>query len=144
MTVEELTGRLTAALEGRPEVRLAFLFGSAATRGPDAARDVDVAVAFAHPLSLLQQCTLSAQLEQMVGREVDLVDLDSASTLLRWEVVGTGIVLAAKDSHDLVDFRARVPLEYFDLQPFLEREADGLRRALEKSRWSASTTARFF
>lgn len=140
MTVEELTGHLITALQGRPEVRLAFLFGSAATRGPDAARDVDVAVAFAQPLSLLQQCTLCAQLEQIVGREIDLVDLDSASTLLRWEVVRTGIVLAAKDRHDLVDFRARVPLEYFDLQPFLEREADGLRRALEKSRWSDSTS----
>ena len=139
MTVEELTGRLITALQGRPEVRLAFLFGSAATRGPNAARDVDVAVAFAQPLSLLQQGALCAQLEQIVGREIDLVDLDGASTLLRWEVVRTGIVLAARDRRDLVDFRARVPLEYFDLQPYLEREADGLRRALEKSRWSAST-----
>ena len=140
MTVEELTGRLITALQGRPEVRLAFLFGSAATRGPNAARDVDVAVAFAQPLSLLQQGALCAQLEQIVGREIDLVDLDSASTLLRWEVVRSGIVLAARDRRDLVDFRARVPLEYFDLQPFLEREADGLRRALEKSQWSASTS----
>jgi hypothetical protein len=139
VTVEELTGRLITALQGRPEVRLAFLFGSAATRGPNAARDVDVAVAFAQPLSLLQQGALCAQLEQIVGREIDLVDLDSASTLLRWEVVRSGIVLAARDRRDLVDFRARVPLEYFDLQPYLEREADGLRRALEKSRWSAST-----
>ena len=120
-------------------MRLAFLFGSAATRGPNAARDVDVAVAFAQPLSLLQQGALCAQLEQIVGREIDLVDLDSASTLLRWEVVRSGIVLAARDRRDLVDFRARVPLEYFDLQPYLEREAAGLRRALEKSRWSAST-----
>ncbi|MGB8296343.1 MAG: hypothetical protein WCG85_13030 [Polyangia bacterium] len=140
MTVEELTSQLITALQGRPEVRLAFLFGSAATRGPDAARDVDVAVAFAQPVSLLQQCALSAAVEQIVEREIDLVDLDGASTLLRWEVVRTGIVLAAKDRRDLVDFRARVPLEYFDLQPFLEREADGLRRALEKSRWSASTS----
>jgi hypothetical protein len=83
---------------------------------------------------------LCAELKQIVGREIDLVDLDSASTLLRWEVVRTGTVLAARDRYDLVDFRARVPLEYFDLQPFLEREADGLRRALEKSRWSASTS----
>ena len=121
-------------------MRLAFLFGSAATRGPDAARDLDVAVSFAQPLSLLQQCALCAQIEPIVGREIDMVDLDSASTLLRWEVVRSGIVLAARDRRDLVDFRARVPLEYFDLQPFLEREADGLRRALEKSQWSASTS----
>ena len=53
---------------------------------------------------------------------------------LRWEVVRTGLVLAARDRRALVDFRALVPLEYFDLQPYLEREADGLRRALEKSR----------
>ena len=119
-------------------MRLAFLFGSSVTRGVEAARDIDVAIAFARPVSLLEQCELGAQLEQAVGREVDLVELDEASTLLRWEVVRDGIVLWARDGRDLADFRARVPLEYFDLQPYLEREAAGLRRVLEKARWSSS------
>jgi predicted nucleotidyltransferase len=140
VTIEELTRRLGRALQGRPEVRLAFLFGSSVTKGLNAANDVDIAVVFAHSVSLLDQCEISARLEEIAGREVDLIDLDDASTLLRWEVVRSGIVLWSKDSRDLADFRARVPIEYFDLQPFLEREAEGLRRVLEPSRWSNSTS----
>jgi uncharacterized protein len=140
VTIEELASRLGSALQGRPEVRLAFLFGSSVTKGLASANDVDVAVAFAHSVSLLEQCELGARLEEIVGREVDLVDLDEASTLLRWEVARSGIVLWARDQRELADFRARVPLEYFDLQPFLEREAEGLRKVLERSRWSSSTS----
>lgn len=138
MTLEDLTSRLTQALQARPEVRFAFLFGSSVSRGADLARDVDVAVVFARTLTLLEQGAIANQLERVVEREVDLVDLDAASTLLRWEVVRTGIVLFAQDRAELVAFRARVPLEYFDLEPFLVREAAGLRRALEQSQWSSS------
>jgi predicted nucleotidyltransferase len=140
VTLEDLTSRLSRALEARPEVRFAFLFGSSVSKDLDAAKDVDVAVAFTRPPTLLQQGTLAIQLEQVTGREVDLVDLDATSTLLRWEVVRHGIPLLARDPADLVEFRARVPLEYFDLEPFIVREAAGLRRALEQSRWSNSTS----
>lgn len=138
MTLDELRGRLTGALGAHPEVRLAFLFGSSVTKGPDLARDIDVAVAFRRPIRLLEQTDLAARLEDVIGRDVDLVDLDTASTVLRWEVVRTGIPVGAADPGDVVTFRARVPLEYFDLQPFLERETAGLRRTLEKATWSRS------
>lgn len=140
MTIEDLASRLGSALRGQPEVRLAFLFGSSVTKGLASANDIDVAVAFAHSVSLLEQCELGARLEEIAGREVDLVDLDEASTLLRWEVVRNGVVLWARDQRELADFRARVPLEYFDLHPFLEREAEGLRKVLGRSRWSNSTS----
>ncbi len=138
MTLDDLTSRLSRILSGRPEVRVAFLFGSSVTRGSDQARDVDVAVTFSSPVRLLEQTDLAGRLEEAVGRDVDLVDLDTASTVLRWEVARVGIPLWAADPADIVAFRARAPLEYFDLQPFLERESAGLRRALEKSRWSSS------
>ena len=138
MTLDEVTARLGGALKARTEVRLAFLFGSSVSRGVESADDLDLAVVFTRPLALLEQCQLATQLEEAAGREVDLIDLDSASTLLRWEVVRTGIPVFVRDAAALVDFRARVPLEYFDLLPFLEREAAGLREVLERSRWSSS------
>ena len=140
MTIEELTRGLGRALQGRAEVRLALLFGSSVTRGLEHARDLDVAVAFMHPVSLMDQCRLGEHLEEVAGREVDLIDLDNGSTLLRSEVARQGVVLWARDRRDLVDFRARAPLEFFDLQPYREREAEGLRRVLEAARWSSSTS----
>jgi predicted nucleotidyltransferase len=140
VTIEELTRGLGQALQGRPEVRLALLFGSSVTRGLESARDLDVAVAFMRPVSLMDQCRLGEHLEKAAGREVDLVDLDNASTLLRSEIARHGVVLWTRDRSDLIDFRARAPLEFFDLQPYREREAEGLRRVLEASRWSSSTS----
>jgi uncharacterized protein len=140
MTIEELTRELGQALQGRAEVRLALLFGSSVTRGLERARDIDVAVAFTHPVSLMDQCALGEHLETVAGREVDLIDLDSASTLLRAEVARHGVALWAKDRNELIVLRARAPLELFDLQPYREREAEGLRRVLERARWSSSTS----
>lgn len=56
-------------------------------RGPALARDIDVAAAFGRALGLLDRARLATKLEESVGRDVDLIDLDEASTLLRWQVL---------------------------------------------------------
>jgi predicted nucleotidyltransferase len=70
VTIDELTRGLGQALQvqGRPEVRLALLFGSSVTRGLESARDIDIAVAFTRPISLMDQCHLGEHLEGIAGR----------------------------------------------------------------------------
>jgi len=141
VTTEELLDRLRTALAGRSELRFAVLFGSAVTRGPDQARDIDVAVSCLRPLALLDRAQLATALELAIGREVDVVDVDEASTLLRWEVVRHGRTILANDPEHLLQFKARVPIERADLEPYYSRESAGLRRALEETRWSASNSS---
>jgi predicted nucleotidyltransferase len=141
VTLDDLLGRLRRALSLVPDLEYALLFGSAATRGPDAARDIDVAVALAHPFGLLERARLATELETAVGREVDLVDLDDASTLLRWEVVKNGRAILVNSPAALLALKARVPIERADLEPYLERESEGLRRALGKAPWSKSSSS---
>jgi hypothetical protein len=76
-----------------------------------------------------------------LGREVDVVDVEEASTLLRWEVVRDGRTIVANDPEHLLQFKARVPIERADLEPYYARESAGLRRALEEPRWSASNSS---
>ena len=130
MTLAELEARLREGLALVAGVRFAFLFGSGAARGPEEARDIDVAVAFARAPGLMELAALASDLERLVGKTVDVIDLDEASTLLRWEVLRTGRLLVAPDEAVWLAFAARVPLEYADLRPYLDREAAGLRRAL--------------
>src|SRR5262249_46825000 len=111
-------------------IRFAVLFGSCVTRGPEAAHDVDVALAFSRAPSLIEVATLALELECSAGKPVDVIDVDEASTLLRWEIVRTGRDLLARDAGALLAFRARVPIEHADLRPYLDREAAGLRRVL--------------
>jgi predicted nucleotidyltransferase len=126
----DIEAGLRRVLESRSEVRFALLFGSVVARGPDEARDVDVGAAFRAPLSLMELGRLEGDLEREIGRTVDLVDLDQATTLLRWDVARTGRLLCSSDPLALLEFKARVPIEFFDLQPHRERQASGLRRAL--------------
>ena len=130
VTLDDVVERLRAVLAGRAEVRFALLFGSAVTRGLDGARDLDVAVSLSAPVSLFEIARLAGELEGATGREVDVADLGSASTLLRWEVLTTGRVIAAADAGALADFRARVPIEWAELVPHRERQAEGLRKVL--------------
>jgi predicted nucleotidyltransferase len=128
--IADLEADLRRVLGRRPEVRFALLFGSVVTRGPDAARDVDVGAAFRATPSLMELGRLEGELERAIGRAVDLIDLDQATTLLRWEVARTGRVLCSPDPVALLEFQARVPIEFFDLEPHRERQASGLKRAL--------------
>jgi predicted nucleotidyltransferase len=127
--VSELETKLRALLAGK-DIQFAFVFGSSVRRGPDAARDIDLAVSTREPLSLMQRGALAIELEGSLGKTVDVVDVGEASTLLRWEVVRDGRVVAARDEDALRAFRVLAPLEYADLRPYLDREAEGLRRAL--------------
>ena len=130
MTLAELTAKLRDVLDRRSDIKFALLFGSSANRGVDRARDVDLAIATTSKLPLFELGALADALERAVGKPVDLVEIEDASTLLRWEVVRTGQVVTAPHGDALHELRARVPLEYADLQPYLEREAAGLARAL--------------
>jgi predicted nucleotidyltransferase len=134
VTVDELLAKARAVLEPRANIRFALLFGSAATKGPDGARDIDIALSFDSSPGLLDLAELAQEIEVAVGHEVDLVEIDEASTLLRWEVVRDGRVIVAHDKDALLELQARVPIEYADLRPYFERESEGLRRALSGGR----------
>ena len=141
VTVEDLIARLRPLLDARDDVRFAVLFGSAATRGPEHARDIDVAVSFTQTPTWAELARLAADLEALTGRDVDLVDVDQATTLLRWEVVKAARPIVVHQRQAWIELLARVPIEHADLRPYFERESRGLRRALEETRWSKSTSS---
>ena len=130
VTVAELVAQLREVLDRRCDVRFALLFGSTTVRGFDLARDIDLAISTTSSLSLFELGALADELERVIGKPVDLVDVDDASTLLRWEIVRSGLAVLAPDAEALHELRARVPVEYADLRPLLDREAAGLDRVL--------------
>ena len=132
--VEALLDNLTRVLKSGPPLRLAVLFGSHAKGRAHANSDVDVAILPRDPaLSLKLELALSAQLSARVGREVDLVRLDRASTLVRWEIARDGIVLVAEPKQEWVRFRASTASEHADIKDALHRSAELFRRRLSRS-----------
>jgi len=93
-----LLRQLRAALRTEPSVRLAVLFGSAATGEDDADSDVDVLVAFDRPGGLAA-LSLASRLRRLVGRPIHVATLTQArarSSLLA-DVLEEGRVLIDRD-----------------------------------------------
>lgn len=129
----QLEHRLREALAGGPSLRLAILFGSAAAGTLRASSDVDLAIIPLDPdLPLKDELALQARLEQIVGRTVDLVRLDHASTLLRWQVASKGRVLLAEPATERVLFLAQAASDYGDFAPALEQASRRFARRLAR------------
>lgn len=112
-----------------PETVVAvYVFGSFA-RG-DAGPDSDVDLAFwrrerSRPVLAEQPYSLAAQLEQALGREVDLVELNRAPPDLVHEVLRDGKVLLDRDPAFRVRAEVRARAEYLDMLPVLHRYRRG-------------------
>jgi predicted nucleotidyltransferase len=113
-------------------VEVAILFGSAANgrMRPDSDTDIGILGSVGHDLDIDAELALGAALERVLGREVDLVRLDTASTLLRFEA-SRGRCLHEAREGAFADFVARALLEYEDLRPILRRCAEGMFRRMK-------------
>lgn len=99
MTDSEIAAFLQENIAGLIAV---YRFGSTVGDQSRADSDVDIAFLAAEEIDPLARFNLQERLAQQIGRDVDLVDLRSASTVMRMQVISTGRVLAVNDSqaHD--------------------------------------------
>jgi predicted nucleotidyltransferase len=127
----DLVDTLRQALAGDPRLRLAMLLGSRARSRAREDSDVDIGILPVDPdLPLREELELQARVERACGHPVDLVRLDRADVLLRWEVARHGILLFAAARSDLVRFVARASLDHADLAPAIDRSGALFRRRL--------------
>ena len=80
-----------------PQVEAIYLFGSAVSGQMHANSDIDLAVYAAQKVDKLGLWDVSRKLAVITGRDVDLIDLRGASSVLRMQVVSGGERLFCKD-----------------------------------------------
>jgi predicted nucleotidyltransferase len=121
--------RVEVALRSGPPLRLAMLFGSSADGSVHAGSDVDIAILPEDPeLSLEAELGLQSELGRITGRSVDLVRLDRAPTLVRYQVAKRGVPLLEAGPFEAARFVAAAVAEYLDFEPSLLRAAALFRR----------------
>jgi predicted nucleotidyltransferase len=131
---------IVAALRSGPPVRLAILFGSTARGTQRIDSDIDIGIVPKDPeLPLNEELTLQTELSRVSGRQVDLVRLDHASTLLRWQVVRYGRALVEAEPFAAARFTADAVAEYLDFAPAFERAAENFRRVLTAGRGTTAS-----
>lgn len=104
-----------AVLRLVPDAEAIYLFGSRADGRARADSDLDLAVLGAVPLSPLCRFEMQRELSARLGHDVDFVDLYSASTVLKLEVVTRGQRIYRRDADRTLEFEARVLGEYAEL-----------------------------
>lgn len=107
-------------LASRNDVRLAVLFGSTArgTDGPSS--DVDVAVLGRG----LDPLALARDLSRAIGREAQVVDLDTVGYPMLQAIVRDGVVVAEHERGCAARWRSRALVDLENDRPWFERMRD--------------------
>ncbi len=102
--------------QGLPGLQAVYHFGSSAAQGAEhEGSDVDLAVLPEGPLSPLTRFALAGACARRLHREVDLVDLASASTVLAEQVIESGRLLYARNPAAVAGFEVAVLGKYCQL-----------------------------
>ncbi|MGB9723294.1 MAG: type VII toxin-antitoxin system MntA family adenylyltransferase antitoxin [Chloroflexia bacterium] len=122
---ERLPVDWAAYLDDTP-VLVAYLFGSRARGEPHPRSDIDIAVLLQEGLPSLEKqrwrLALIARLSRVLRTDdVDVVVLNEASPMLRYEAIRPRRVLFCRDEEARVAFEFRTMQEWFDWQPRFDR-----------------------
>jgi len=106
---EQLVQKL---LENVSDCRAIYRFGTWGTAAERPDSDLDLAFLPCTPTDTVRRWELAQQLACLVGRDVDLVDLLTASTVLRMQVLANGERLYCSDSAEVESFEDLAFSEY--------------------------------
>ncbi len=91
MSKEVPKKRIVSFLTERiPDLIAIYLFGSSVQGTSGLESDIDLAILPVQPLNPLERWNLAQDLANLLKREVDLVDLRKASTVMRMQVISSG------------------------------------------------------
>jgi predicted nucleotidyltransferase len=129
--MDALLERLRQGIASLPEVRLAVLFGSTARGQARPQSDVDLGVLL-DPDTPDVRFKAETELGRAEGRSVDVVFLNQAPPLLRFEIAKEGILLHQDQDHLWTDFKTRAMLDWWDWAPIAKRIEDALIQRLRQ------------
>ncbi len=112
---------ILSVLKNYPDIKFCTLFGSAAADRLTASSDVDVAVTAGTSLSIEVRTSLATDLSRELKREVDLIDLSSASGLILEEALCKAKILLNKEPEIYAELLKRLWFYNADMQPYVRR-----------------------
>lgn len=115
--------KLSALFEDEEIVLTAYLFGSYVKGAQTLKSDIDIAVLLSKtPDNLLEYYLhLVGKLVEVLDSEVDLVFLNDAPPLLKYQVIKYGKLIYSRDEGRRVMFEAKSLCEYLDFSRILRR-----------------------
>ena len=125
--MDDTISPLLDLLDRRFGVESLWVFGSEASGRARPESDLDVAVLFSRPPSAVELAEARAEGAALIDRALDLVDLDTASPLLAYQVLKHGRLVTDRNPRRRYRFTAGVPARREDVllmrRPIEERLA---------------------
>ena len=115
--------RIVEAQFDAEQVAAVYLFGSFATGRSNSRSDVDLGVLYrlTPPATILDQpYEAEAELEQQIGRPVQIVVMNRAPADLVHRILRDGILVCEYDRSQRVAFEVQARNRYWDLKPILD------------------------
>ncbi|KPU26665.1 DNA polymerase subunit beta [Caloranaerobacter sp. TR13] len=91
---------------------LVIIFGSAAKKRLRKDSDIDIAFLSDKYFDDYEIFMISQELADVLNRDVDLIDLNKATTVFKAQIIGNGRVIYSKDDRRVNEYKIRVLKEY--------------------------------
>ena len=121
-------------------VKLLYLFGSKAKNTSSNKSDLDIAALFEDEItdfSLLKRLSeLSAELSKNLPGSIDLVSLNNASSLLKYEVIANNQLLYSRNEEERIMYEVLAVKEYIDNQRIRDIYYNALRKRITEGVFS--------
>ena len=99
-------------------MKLVYLFGSQAKGASAEGSDFDIAVLFKkNPVDLKEIALFTLELNKSFSAKLDVINLNDAPLLLKYEVVAHGQPLYCENETERINFEVSVIKEYIDEEP---------------------------
>ena len=133
--ISQISEAVSECFAGDEGVVAVYLFGSLAKGGHRPDSDVDLALLMRTDFDYLENfdhlLSATSRLEDLLGRSVDVVYLNTADPVLQYEVRKGGVRLLEKDRAARVEWEVTSRKLWFDRQPahalYMRRMAERLR-----------------
>jgi predicted nucleotidyltransferase len=114
---------LNALFQEEDKVLVAYLFGSYAKGIQTIKSDIDIAILLKEtPQKMLDYyLRMTSKLSQVLKSEVDLIVLNTAPPLLKYQVIKHGKLIHSKDEEARIKFEAKTQDEYLDFSRAMAR-----------------------
>ena len=100
------------------------MYGSIITEYYNVESDIDIAVLFNQKKSAMQVFDVQVKLSSIFDRDIDLVQLDTVSTVLQFQVIQTGKRIFCKDEKFCNKYESQIFCDYVELnelrKPYLD------------------------
>ncbi len=119
--MDKLRESIREVLERHPDIMLCTVFGSVATGKASPGSDLDIAVAAGKPLSSEEYLELIAEFADVSNREIDLVDLMTATGPILKQALSTGAIVQNLDKSLYANLISRMLFNEADMMPYYDR-----------------------